>query len=618
MKHRMLISLLAIVLMIAATAAQAGPLINSVWTDKAQYRTWQNVNVYVKIKNTTGSTWSGNVGVYPRHLGINLSKDQHKYVSLANNATQTLTYTFSMNSANDRGYLAEIWCWKDGGGATDMGSTSFDFSGDWRKFPRYGYLTQFHDNVSASALIDPMRQYKINAIQYYDWADSHHIQYISGFQYWQDIAARSPWVSKVKLNELINRGHGYNMSAMAYQLMFGAYDNYWNEGVQISWGAFTSWKSGQYDPSDQDRHELSIAGWETARIYLFNPASQGWRDWMADEFQIVFNNFGFDGWHIDTLGDRGTLYDWNKNSFSLDNTYAGFVNDMRNQLGSKHLVVNTVSNYGEWQIAQNSSADIVYSELWTESDEDDFYDLSVILNNIQNQTSKSAVIAGYMNYDRAKSYSDSSPGQFKEASILLADAAIFASGGWHIELGDGTNLLSNEYFPSRKLVMPTTLKAKLLNYYDFAVAYENLLRDNVWDGNKRVDYDLGGSIPSGYDATANRVWKMAKWRNGYGGVNYYDIAHLINLRSCSHTKWRDPAGNFNPPTEITNKKVRLYYDNDWGASRVWYASPDYDGGKANEVTSYTRAYDSGEGKWYVEFTLPRLKYWTMVWLERHS
>ncbi|MEQ8820025.1 MAG: glycoside hydrolase family 66 protein [Sumerlaeia bacterium] len=614
----LLTTLLATVFLLLFTASvAAAPLITDVYTVKAQYKTWETVQVKVHLKNTTGSWWSGNIGVYPRHLGRNLNKDQHQYVSFGNGSSKTLTFNFSMGSANHRGYLAEVWCWKDSGGATDVSSTSFDVSNDWTKFPRYGYLTEFHDNVNVNDLIGKMRKYKINGIQYYDWADEHHIQYFPGFQYWQDIARRDPWVSKAKIQELISKGHSYNMTAMAYQLMFGAYDEYWNDGVQVSWGAFTHWQSGTYDPSDQDYHPLNIPGWETNKIYLFNIRHQGWRDWMADDFNHVFANFDFDGWHIDTLGSRGTLYDWNKNTLHYDQEYPAFINNIRDQVGhDKDYVVNTVSNYGESQVAQNAQVDFIYSELWGEGDENDFYDLKQILTANQGRTAKNMVIAGYMNYERSKNYSGGSPGTFKEASILLADAVIFACGGWHIELGDGEHLLSNEYFPNKNLVMSSSLKSQLRRYYDFAVAYENLLRDNVYDGNKRVDFDLGG-VASGYDGTKNRVWKLAKWRDGYDGVNYYDIAHFINLRSCNHTTWRDPYGDFNPPATLTNKEVRLYYDNDWGSSKVWYASPDFDSGKAVEVTNYTRHWDSNEGKWYVKFTLPQYKYWTMVWLERH-
>ena len=123
-------------------------------------------------------------------------------------------------------------------------------------------------------MIDPLRDYKINAVQYYDWMDEHHVLYRDGHEFWQDIAARDPWVSRAKLNELIARGHGYNMAAMAYDLMYGAYDDYLAESdVSLAWGAFTRPLDGvPYTLADQDRHELNIAEWETQRAVCVQSA----------------------------------------------------------------------------------------------------------------------------------------------------------------------------------------------------------------------------------------------------------------------------------------------------------------------------------------------------------
>ena len=39
---------------------------------------------------------------------------------------------------------------------------------------------------------------------------------------------------------------------------------------------------------------------------------------------------------------------------------------------------------------------------------------------------------------------------FNPPSVLLADATIFAAGAGHIELGDGSRMLSSEYFPAER------------------------------------------------------------------------------------------------------------------------------------------------------------------------
>ena len=338
---------------------------------------------------------------------------------------------------------------------------------------------------------------------------------------------------------------------------------------------------------------------------------------MGQQWQNAFADIAFDGWHIDTLGDRGQSYAIDGSAFEMAATYAGFVNDMRGRLGEqKRIVVNTVGNYGLAETMQSADVDAIYTELWDGADADEFFDLKMILDNVRASTSKNAVIAGYVNYNAAAAHSPETPGLFNPASVLLADAAVFANGGWHIELGDGLRMLSNEYFPHQALVLSNSTQAKLLDYYNFAVVYENLLRDGVVDGGKRIDFDAGGVTPSGYGGAAGEVWKLSGFRQGLGCAWYYDIAHLINLTSVGSTLWRDPNSTSTVPVEIPNKTVRLYHDGSWDGATVWYASPDYDHGQATEVTEYTVGFDAEAGQAYVEFTLPRLKYWTMIWLER--
>ena len=78
------------------------------------------------------------------------------------------------------------------------------------------------------------------------------------------------------------------------------------------------------------------------------------------------------------------------------------------------------------------------------------------------------VLAAYLNYEAQE-------GEFNTPSVLMADAVIFAFGGAHLELGE--HMLSSEYFPSTKLSVSSELESKLLEYYDFLTAYQNVLRD---------------------------------------------------------------------------------------------------------------------------------------------
>ena len=81
-------------------------------------------------------------------------------------------------------------------------------------------------SYASVALLRPLRDGLINVVQVYDWMDEHHRPWRVGYDYWQDIAARDPWVSRSKLLEVIDVGQDFGMASMAYNLMYGAYENY--------------------------------------------------------------------------------------------------------------------------------------------------------------------------------------------------------------------------------------------------------------------------------------------------------------------------------------------------------------------------------------------------------
>jgi dextranase len=73
----------------------------------------------------------------------------------------------------------------------------------------------------------------------------------------------------------------------------------------------------------------------------------------------------------------------------------------------------------------------------------------MIDNGFSWSNGRAVVLAAYMDYNYASTHAGA---QFNEPGVLLTDATIFASGGAHIELGDGHRILDNEYFPNHNLV----------------------------------------------------------------------------------------------------------------------------------------------------------------------
>ncbi|MFD2671329.1 glycoside hydrolase family 66 protein [Marinicrinis sediminis] len=587
------------------TAQAASTLIERVNTDKAMYSPGESVSLYVDLVNRTQRALTGTVSMKLTHLGERV-ETMNQPVQLSVGASTTSSFNWSPPLTDFKGYHVEVVVSGSDGTVLDRSATAVDVSSDWKKFPRYGFLSSF----SASEVPDPynwiwqMKNYHLNGIQFYDWQWKHHIPYSPAAQ-WPEIANRP--VDRKVIEDFIQASHQYGMMAMNYNLINGAYDRYWEDGsgVQLSWGLFRNGNGG-YTQTDQDQHCCLPPSWATETIYLFNPAHTGWQSYLFQEEAKVFQNLGFDGWHIDSLGDRGALWDSQQQPVDLKLTFAPFVNNARTQL-DKRMVFNSVGTYGQDEIASGANVDFVYSELWDDPGTLTYGDLNRIAEDVQVRTDKAIVFAAYMNRDYSKSIPDGQTAYFNEPGIRLANSTIFAAGASHIELGDGDGMLSTEYFVDQKLKMSDSLRDATLDQYHFLTAYENLLRDGMKRGNHVAE--LTG-YPTSMDGESGKIWTLAKSKPGV------DVLHLINLKNSVSDRWRDPNANAPAPDVLSGIPVKWHVEGTLAPNaKLYMASPEIEHGKP-QTLSYTTGQDA-KGR-YLSFQLPSLHYWDMLWIDKQT
>ncbi|MDI4644336.1 glycoside hydrolase family 66 protein [Cohnella hashimotonis] len=584
-----------------AHAYTAGSLIAKVSTDKARYNPGSPVTITVKLVNSTGAAVNnGTVTLSFKHLENELpGTSQVKTFSLASGGSTSLTYTWTSPSTDFQGYAVEAWAKDSAGTIVDNRNTAVDVSSNWTKFPRYGFLSIFpNQSASASsATVDMLKDYHINALQFYDWQWKHHMP-VKGSTAnpdasWPDIANRT--IYKQTVVDYINASHNSNISAMNYNLINGAVDGYGEDGSGVSnqWGLFNG-------PDHGTQASVSMpGGWATSHLWTFNPADTGWQNYIIGKEQQVFDAFAFDGWHVDQLGNPGTKYDYAGNAVSFQNTFKPFLNAAKAALG-KTIVFNNVDEYGRIPTAQ-SNVDMMYTELWGARS---FSNVKTVLDfQTGDSGGKASVFPLYMNYNYQNNFTDANPGYFNTPGVLLADAGFFAMGAQHLELGDDLKMLDHEYFPNHHLVMTDDLKKRLLNYYDFAVAYENLLRDGLTNTTNAVS--LNG-LASSATSDANKVWTFTKAGNGY------DVIQMVNQLGIANTDIRDSDANKPAPTSQSNVSVKYYYGSGT-VNSVNFASPDYENGKTSQL-NFTTGADTGGA--YVQFTIPTLQYWDMVYIKK--
>ena len=574
--------------------------LSPVLAERATFTPSQTPRLFTTVQNG-GDAFSGTMRWQITHLGRVVDGPHVVPIDLEPKTSVEMQFLPEQLPIGDRGFLCEVVLRDDQGLELDHTTGAFEVAEDWTRFPRYGYLTQFNKPADAVALLRPLRDGLINVVQVYDWMDEHHRPWRVGYDYWQDIAARDPWVSRSKLLELIDVGNDFGMASMAYNLMYGAYENYQStSSIDPSWGLY---RSGGM----QDAHPLNIPGWETQSLALFDPGHVGWQDWIAARTVEAFEAMPFDGWHIDTLGDRGAVFDDAGQPVNLASGYAGFLAAMQAALPNQDFSVNAVGDFGGPALRDQDAWDVAYYELWDHPDQDDYADLRSFLSMHHSGSDVAPVVAGYVNYDLAQQYNGQAPGQFNHSSVLLAQSTVLANGGWLVSRGDGSAMLCNEYFPNRNLQASADLLGDVDRFHHFAVAYENLLRDGVQQGSGSIAFG-DANVPTSTVGEAGAVWTFRTTREGDECANRYDVVHLVDLRRASDTRWRDPAGVAQIQAVLMDQTIQIEFTGPWSESRLWFAAPEWQGGEAVMLDATI----SGN---LVSATVPFLEHWGMVWIE---
>ena len=500
------------------------------------------------------------------------------------------------------GYLLAAEALDSGNGILATAMTGIDCSGSWTKFPRYGYVWDYRAVTNTAKKIAELTRYHLNGLQFYDWQYRHHLPVSPDPEKWEDWSGRI--IYGKTLRNYLRDAHEKGMVCLAYNMIYAANQTYLTDGsgVDASWRLVR--ENGQDFTIDMDagRGPVGI-------LQYFNPLNPGWQAYIFARENEVFDAFDFDGWHGDTIGEMGVMKTADGGPLGADesgnpiryvkDTYTPFLNAAKEALGGRYLVFNPVGAQGMENV-NVSRVDVLYTEFWPWDRDDrglpyaDYYSIHrAVLRAAEQSGGKSLVVAGYINYKNPAPF-------FNAPAVRLMDSVVFASGGARIELGNGDGMLSNEYFPDdRHKKMDPDLQAAVQRIYDFAVAYENLLRDGQKPVARKVRI---GEIPVSDSGRPDTVWVFSK------ADDRNEIYHFINLLGTD-SGWRDTEQTKKAPACQKDLKIRIHTD--FPAREICLASPD-----PEDLTVRTLPFERGtdeEGA-FLAFTLPALEYWSMVFL----
>lgn len=451
-------------------------------------------------------------------------------------------------------------------------TTAFDVLNHWIEAPRYGFFSDFHparDNDAAT--LDWLLRHHINGVQFYDW------------QYrWEDLLPESDLFddglgrpqSMTTIRRLIDLAHRHNIAAMPYTAIYGASMAFYRQHPE--WGFFDA------------AGEPYLFG--DNFIAIMNPTPDApWNQHLLAEFADVLDHTAFDGIHIDQYGSPKIGFDSAGSRIDLaeimpqfiDQT-AELVQERRGEAGA--VLFNAVGNWPIETVAPSRQT-ASYIEVWPPYN--DYLDLNRMITNAQQWgDGKPVILAAYIPPERAINW-------------RLANAVIFASGGFHIETGEPEAMLADPYFP-RFGLLSGDQQALFNRYYDFLVRYENVLSINTTAGSyeRHNAVDLGDVRTRGI-RSRDRVVPIVRAGSGF------ETFSLINFLGIDASDWNAPTTA--APTPQTDLTVHIMVSRP--VRSVWTASPDDPATMDAALLPFT--VENG----LLSLRLPRLNYWTMIVVE---
>lgn len=413
----------------AAPAFAAGtPQLTDAYTNNARYAPGTAVTVSAVVHESSGSgSWSGNVSFSMSHLGVVVNSGTVA-ATVAANGNTTVNWSVTPPSTDFTGYLVSITA------GSSTAATAIDVSSNWTHFPRIGALTSYPAGTS-SATADAdvatlVKEYHLNSLQFYDWMWRHE----NPVQKNPDGSLPSTWtawngdvISPSTVKTYIAAAHNHTVAAMPYTMSYAALQNYQSvSGVDPSWAL-------DYQSSGQPWAFEMKPNQPNTNLYIFNPANTSWQSYITAKYVDEVNTMGFDGVHLDQLGNWGAMTDTSHNPVDVQAGLASLVSATRTALNAsasgKVLGINAVDGFAGDNVASAQKTDYLYSELW-----DNHEQYGQIKTYLDTQKAESnsipSVIAAYPNTkdDAGPTYEAESAGLSSGLTVNSDHAGYTGSG----------------------------------------------------------------------------------------------------------------------------------------------------------------------------------------------
>ncbi len=473
-------------------------------------------------------------------------------------------------------------------GGTPLASTAFDVLADPFDRPRYGFVTKMDDTSVIEELTLLYRRLHLSIAQFYDWAYRHSTLLPPAEDYLDPLGQpRSLRVIDAIAGALSDLG----TVSLGYSAVYA-----------IGSDEMDEWAPQILRREDGEPYRLG-----DDFLVLVDPGDPQWLAHYTDQLRQVLQSTRLEGFHLDQYG-------WPKYARTGDRrvdvaeSFVTMLAAVREATPDARFMFNNVNDFGTRQTA-GAAQDASYIEVW--SPHDTLQDLADLVSRTRAlRPEHPPIISAYLSC-----FAAGEAGGVEAAHCAMA--AIFASGGTHLLLGDGSNALTDPYYPRNAQLTHAAVDA-LVPWYDFLVRYGDLL---LPPGITEVTEFYCGGINEDVvlSADGHRVATKAGpdslWVRVFRTGDGSHIVHVVNLLGTEEIHW-DHAKS---PVSALHGATLKVATGLAPAGAAW-ASPDdpdlhpLDG---RDAGSAAQSDALSAGQEHREFALPPLGRWTLVWLPAH-
>lgn len=564
------------------------PRIKDLFASKAQFVT--NEPVFIEIELDNPSQQEAQILLEVKILNSNrIVKSFSLDLTLRPHSSSTQVVELASFDSDFQGYGVDVVLTKEGD-EPQLFSSAFDVVSDWRKSPRYGFLSDFHSREESDTTdVASLNKLHINLVQFYDWMYRHN-DLVPPQDVFTDLMGRELSLKVVK--EKISLCHSYGMKAIAYGAIYAASKAFFEE--HPDWALYYS--------NGNVVDFINIFS-----IMNINEESP-WHNHIINEFKKTIEIVHFDGIHMDTYGypKTGISGLGGKQKFErLDEQFPVLIRNTRQALDQvKDDVCLIFNNVGNWPVDTVALAeqDAIYIEVWNPYEK--YHHIQQLIAWAKHLgRGKPVILAAYLKPFRLEPQETIEKAHM---SALLLSAIIFSHGAYHLLLGESNGVLTQGYYVDYSIASNEFIR-NIRNYYDFLVRYIHLLQDSTLrdvsmthSQGDNLEYVFENASFSTY-GEPNKVWTVVRENEPHKLISF------INLTNNSEDYWNE--GKIQPmPVEGIMVRIQI----SGPVKHVFTASPDIEMGRPHDLM-YTIE-DTERGLSLV-VAIPKLYVWSLLVIE---